>query len=244
MLVIVLLGVIVAFVYPDLEGHQKRSALVDSADALRNLVVMTQARAMQEGIRYRIEFPGTPDPLDKNARKESDIPLTTEQPRVKKQTDPLHNPDFFDGGTVEERLRPGTRCIAVIPWSLEMFCSAANDSEIAGPGLNREGGETTFVSLTLNPDGSCDKVAFVLTDLPPEEELTEDKAGHILYVIIDSRSGQGWIQRAWRVRECDFFEQEKIVSPVLRVDFVKPDLVSKENSLILGGPGTGGASRQ
>lgn len=235
MLVILLLGLLLAFVFPNLEVNQQREALAESADRLRNLVVMTQAKAMQEGVKYRIEFPGTPDPLDQHARKEADVPVTTEQPTVKRQSDPLNNPDFFDAGWVEETLRPGTRCIAVVPWSLEMFCQNSPDSEIAGPGISRDD-ETTFVGLTLNPDGTCNPVAFVLTDLPVDADLVEANAGHFLYVIIDSRTGQGWVQRAWRVRECEFFAEEHVVSPVLRRDFTKPDLLTRENTTVLGGP--------
>ena len=235
LLVIAILGLIAAFIYPDLQGEQKRRSLVDSADALRNLVVMTQAQAMQEGVRYRIEFPGTPDPLDQHARKETDVPQATEQPIIKKQADAVGSPDIFDGGHTEQTLRDGTRCIAVVPWSLEMFCSSNNDGEIAGPGLSQDG-QTSFVPLTLNPDGTCDKIAFVLTDLPPNGEMIEANAGHILYVIIDSRTGQGWVQRAWRVRECELFEEEKVVSPVLRIDFTKPDLITRDNATFLHGP--------
>lgn len=229
LLVIVMLGLLVAFVYPDLEAEQRRRSLVESADKLRSLIVMTHARAMQDGVKYRIEFPGTPDPLDRHAEKEVATPLETLQPIVKRQTDAINNPEIFGDDVEEPTLRDGTRCVAVLPWSTEMYCSASSQGEVAGPDISSEG-QTTFVPLTLNPDGTCDKIAFVLTDLPPDVQLQEWHVGHILYVIVDSRTGQTWIQRAWRRDECELMAEYE-VSPVLRMDYTKPDQITEANIL-------------
>jgi len=229
LLVILMLGLLVAFVYPDLEAEQKRRSLVESADKLRSLIVMTHARAMQDGIKYRIEFPGTPDPLDRHAEKEVATPQETLQPIVKRQIDAISNPEMFGDDVEEPTLRAGTRCVAVLPWSAEMYCSNSGQSRLAGPDISSEG-QTTFVPLTLNPDGTCDKVAFVLTDLPPDVELQEWHVGHILYVVVDPRTGQTWIQRAWRVEECELMAEYE-VSPVLRMDYTKPDLITEANIL-------------
>ncbi len=229
LLVIVMLGLIVAFVYPDLEANQKRQSLVESADKLRALIVMTHARAMQDGIKFRIEFPGTPDPLDPHAEKEVATPVETLQPIVKRQVDALNNPEAYGDDVEEQTLREGTRCVAVLPWNTEMYCATSGQSSVAGPNISSDG-ETTFVPLTLNPDGTCDKIAFVLTDLPPDVELQEWHVGHILYVIVDGRTGQTWIQRAWRVEECEMMA-EYGVSPVLRMDFTRPDRITENNIL-------------
>lgn len=229
LLVIALLALVTAFVLPDLAGNMERRSLVESADKLRALVVMTQAQAMQDGIKRRIEFPGTPDPLDRHARKEVEVPTATAQPVVKQQTDPLNNPDFFGCDVEESVLREGTRCVAVLNWTAEMYCENSGGNQIAGPEISTKG-QTSFIPLTINPDGTTDKLAFVLTDLPPDVQPQEYDVGHIIYVVVDGRTGQTWLQRAWRVRECLMMAEYK-VSPVLRQDYTKPDEVTEANIL-------------
>jgi len=229
LLVIALLVLLTAFILPDLKGNMDRRALVESADSLRALIVMTQAEAMQDGLKRRIEFPGTPDPLDPHARKEVDVPTTTAQPVVKTQTDALNNPEFFGNDAPHETLHEGVRCVAVLSWTSEMYCDNSSGGGIAGPTINMKG-ETSFVGLTINPDGTTDKLAFVLTDLPPDVQPQESDVGRIVYVVVDGRTGQTWLQRAWRVEECLMMAQYK-VSPVLRQDYTRPDKITEANIL-------------
>lgn len=228
LLVIVLLALVTAFVLPDLSGNMERRSLIESADKLRSLVVMTRAQAMQDGLKRRIEFPGTPDPLDRHARQEVEVPTATAQPIVKKQTDPLNNPDYFGYDVEESVLREGTRCVAVLGWTSDTYCEN-NGGNLAGPEISSQG-QTSFSPLTLNPDGTTDKLAFVLTDLPPDYEPQEYDVGHIIYVIVDGRTGQTWLQRAFRTEECLMMAEYK-VSPVLRQDFTRPDKVTEANIL-------------
>lgn len=231
MLVIVLLGLIIYFAFPDLGAELKRRSLVESADRLRSLIVMTRARAMQDGCRFRIEMPGTPDPLDPNAVRELDVPLETQQPVLKQQVDRLNNPEFF--GDIElpwdSILQQGTRCVSVLRWSPgETHCDISFNKPIADPSIPEE--HATFEPLTLNPDGTCDGAVFILTDLPPDAELTSDDVGRILKVFVDGRTGEAWIQRAWRTEECEMMLEEG-AQPILRMDFTRPDLITEENVL-------------
>ena len=47
LVVIVLLALLAAFIFPDLKGDMSRRSLSESCDRLRSLIVMTHARAMQ-----------------------------------------------------------------------------------------------------------------------------------------------------------------------------------------------------
>jgi prepilin-type N-terminal cleavage/methylation domain-containing protein len=230
LLTIALLAIVLAFVYPNLGAERGRRSLVESADRLRSLVVMTHAQAMQDGIKYRIQFPGTPDPLDRYARREIEVPIQTLQPVVLRQGDPLSNPDWFtefDAGWKSQKiLQDGTRCVAVLSGRPRFDISAS--SPIAGPSVGED--EAEFVSLTLNPDGSADWVTFVLTDLPYDVELEDYHVANILNVIVDGRTGQTWIQRALRVEEVEVMN-EKRASPILHIDFTSPDLITEDNIL-------------
>jgi len=247
LLVIMLLGAIAAFVFPELGGEQRRRSLVESADRLRSLIVMTHARAMQDGLKYRIQFPGTPDPNDPNAEDMIDVPLTTQQPKVQKQADPLGSPDEYKkvdtpwSGRVV--MQPGTRCVAVLPGRPDFEISA--QSPIAGPSITDD--EAKFVPLGLNPDGTCDWVTLVLTDLPHDIDLESRHVARILNLIVDGRTGQVWVQRALRVEEVELM-QEYGASPLLHIDFTSADLITEDNILHIhsgsGGQVSGGRTRR
>lgn len=230
LLVIALLGVIAAFTVPNLTGHMRRRSLLESADRLRSLIVMAHAQAMQDGVKYRIQFPGTPDPLDPNAQKEIDVPAETLQPEVQRQVAPLDKPDDFGGFDAMWKdypvMQDGTRCVAVLGGRPNFDITA--QSPIAGPSVSE--GMTSFVPLNLNPDGTCDWVTFVLTDLPFGIQPEASDVGNILNVIVDGRTGQTWIQRALRVTEVEMMA-ERGASPILHMDLTKPDEITEQNIL-------------
>lgn len=230
LVVIVLLALLAAFMFPDLQGDMRRRSLAESCDRLRSLINMTHARAMQDGMRYRIQFPGTPDPNDPQARKDMDVPLETQQPEMQRQADPLGNPDAYEGFDASWRpaqvLQPGTRCVAVLAGKPNFDISP--HSPIAGPQITE--GITSMVPLVLNPDGTCDWVTFVITDLPPETEMNEEVAPRILNVIVDGRTGQVWVQRALRVREVELMN-ERGASPILHTDFLDASEITEDNIL-------------
>jgi hypothetical protein len=187
---------------------------------------------MRSGLKLRISFPGTPDPNDPTTKdKQVDVPAETFQPTVQAQADAMLNPDAFadlhDDWTGGPILQPGTRCVAVLPGMPNFDINTA--SPIAGPSM-AQGVQATFVPLTLNPDGTCDWVTFVLTDLPPDVQLEAYHAPRILNVIVDGRTGQTWIQRALRVDEVEVMQQHG-ASPILHVDFTSPDEITERNIL-------------
>jgi prepilin-type N-terminal cleavage/methylation domain-containing protein len=236
LLVLGLLAVILAFAFPDYGKIMRSKSLDESADRLKTLVLMSHAKAMQEGRKYIVYFPGTPDPLDRFAEKEIDIPFETLQPIVERQVDPLVNPHWFGGFDEEWKLdkilQDGTRCVAVLPGRPNF--EIRPESPIAGPSINE--GQAEFVRLSLNADGTCDWVTFVLTDLPIDTEITAEHASHIYNVIVDGRTGQTWVQRALSVEEVEFL-QENGMSPTLYQDFTSAVEIKEENTILskLGG---------
>jgi type II secretory pathway pseudopilin PulG len=230
LLVILVLGLIASMVFPNL-GHELRNrSLIESADRLRSLIVTTHARAVFEGVSYRIQFPGTPDPNDPKVRKEIDTPLETYQPQILKQWNALQYPDEY--AEVESPLgdaailQPGTRCVAVLSGRPDF--TIAGSSPIAGPQVGE--GLASFVPLTVNPDGTAEWVTFVLTDLPYDVQLEREDAAHILNVIVDGRTGQVWVQRALRREEVELMN-EKGASPILHVDFTAGEEITEDNLL-------------
>ncbi|HSW44312.1 MAG TPA: hypothetical protein VLM89_01945 [Phycisphaerae bacterium] len=230
LLVIGLLGLIGLILLPNLGDEIWRRSLIESADRLRSLIVMTHAGAVHDGVKYRIQFPGTADPNDRDARKEIDIPIETLQPQVYRQSDALRYPEAFEevelpfGGAAV--LQPGTRCVAVLPGRPSF--DVEGSGPIAGPSIGE--GQQTFVPLALHPDGTSEWVTFVLTDLPYDTQLEWEHAARILNVIVDGRTGQVWVQRALRREEVKLM-QEKGASPILHVDFTSADEITEDNLL-------------
>ncbi len=233
LLTIFVLALIISFVFTDYGKISASRSLQESSDRLRTLILRAQAEAMQSGLRHRISFPGTPDPLDPTTRDDKiDIPIKTEQPIIERQGDPINNPDFYTADFAADWkdlpiLQEGTRCVAVLPGRPNFDINTT--SPIAGPSIS-EGEDATFVPMTLNPDGTGDWVTFVLTDLSPDVELQGSHAPRILNVIVDGRTGQTWIQRALRVEEVEVM-QKYGASPILHMDFTRPDEITEKNIL-------------
>jgi type II secretory pathway pseudopilin PulG len=243
LLVIVLITLMVGFLWPNLSGLLEGRRLQESAIALRSLIVMTQSNAMHDGIRYRIEFPGTPDPLDPNAEEDVDTPLETTQPVVQKQSDPLNLPDAYEEidayWTEGKFLRDGVRCVAAMKWDRRIFDRLSSNSPIAGPQIAE--GTTVFEPLTFEVDGTCESVMFVLTDLAPETEINAGHASRILNVIVDGRTGQTWIQRALLVEEVELIRDHG-AEPILHVDFTSPKMITEDNILHISTSSTGSST--
>ena len=246
LLVIMLLGMIAMLTLPNLGDEMGRRSLTESADRLRSLIVMSHAKAIHEGVCYRIQFPGTPDPNDRKARKEIDIPIETLQPQLFRQTDALRYPEEYGQLPLPWNdmpvLQPGTRCVAVLSGKPDF--TITGDSPLAGPQVGE--GQQMFVPLTLSPDGTAGWVTFVLTDLPYDTKLSPEDAPRILNVIVDGRTGQVWAQRALRREEVQLMA-EKGASPILHIDFTRPDEITEDNLLEIhmvagGGASSGGTS--
>jgi prepilin-type N-terminal cleavage/methylation domain-containing protein len=229
-LVIIILGLIAAFIYPSFDADRRQRSLTESAERLRALIEMAHAQAMHTGVRYRISFPGTPDPNDPNAEKEVDVPFETLQPDTVRQMDPQGNPEWYGGFDADWKnqaiLQDGTRCVSVIPGKPSYAISSR--SPIADPGMPEE--KTEFVPLTLFPDGTTEWVTFILTDLPFEVELESRHVTHVLYLIVDGRTGQVWMQRAMLNEEVEIMNEYK-ASPIMHLDFIDPTPITEANIL-------------
>ncbi len=240
-LTIAIIGLIVAFLYPDLEKLAQAHKLQDSSERLRSLVIMCRARAMHDGIKYRLQFPGTPDPLDRHAERDIDVPFETMQPEVFRQDRPLDFPDAF--GKVEEDwtmdtldngerkpkafLSDGVRCVAA--YNGVNFDETAG-CPIVGPTILE--GKREFVGLTFNPDGTCDAVTFRLTDLPFDIAPDSIEKTRVLDLIVDPRTGQTWFQRAFTIDEMKVMS-EYHASPILHMDFNDTNEITEANILMI-----------
>lgn len=230
-LTIVVIGLIVGFLFPDLEKLMQARKMEESCERLRSLIIMCRSRSMQEGIRYRLQWPGTPDPLDPHADPETDVPMETMQPEVHRQDRPIEFPESFvkveEEWTMQKFLSDGVRCVAAY---YGVNFDEDGQSPIVGPSIIEERRE--FVPLTFNPDGTCDAVTFRVTDLPMDVEPTDITATRVLDLIVDGRTGQTWFQRAFMVEEKEVFEEYN-ASPILHMDFNSPDLITEANILTI-----------
>ncbi len=230
LLTIGVLLLILAIALPDYEAMFGQRSLKESGDQLKALIVMAHARSMKEGRRYRVFFPGTPDPNDDLAEKEIDVPLETLQPKVERQVDPLINPEWYEevneSWIPEKIMMDGTRCVAVLPGKPNFDINP--ETPIAGPSVSEDLAE--FVRVTFHPDGTSDWATFVLTDLPFEIEVEEDHVGRIMNVVVDGRTGKPWMQRALRVTEVELM-LENGAEPILRQDFTDPMEITEDHIL-------------
>lgn len=241
LLTIFVLGLIMAFSFADYGKVIASRSLTESSDRLRSLILRASSEAMLNGVKFRITFtPISNDPAERlrQQAETQNVPTETVQPILQIQSDPLSNPDNFGDVNpdwkMEKILQPGTRCVAVIGGQPKF--DIQSNSPIAGP-QPTIGEETSFSPLTFNPDGTCDWVTFVLTDLPPLDELQEGHAARILNVIVDGRTGQVWIQRALTVREVEVMNKYG-ASPILHQDFIDPKEITEQNILKINvGPG-------
>lgn len=230
LLTIGVLLLILALSFPDYKAMMQQRALKESGSQLKALIIMCHAKAMQEGRRYRVYFPGTPDPNDKLADKEIDVPYETLQPKVERQADPLINPEWYEEVAADwipqKIMMEGTRCVAVLPGKPNFAIKP--ESPIAGPSVSEDFAE--FVRVTFHPDGTSDWATFVITDLPYDVHVEAFHVGRIINVIVDGRTGKPWLQRALRVEEVELM-QEYGASPILHQDFTDPREITEENIL-------------
>jgi type II secretory pathway pseudopilin PulG len=229
-LVLVLLGVLLALAMPSLQGTVQAHSMTESCERLRTLIHLTRNAAMHDGVRYRLSFPGAPDPDDPDAERLVETPEATQQPVVSKEYDPVLQPGEYAevdlGYDVGAILLPGLRCVAV-RWggpSFELNLSAP----FAGPEINAY--EAPFDTVTFNPDGTCDWATLTLTDLPLDAEPEEKDIGRIINIILDGRTGQVWYQRPLRNEEVELLA-EYGASPLLHMDFTDTREITEDNIL-------------
>ncbi len=235
LLAILLLGLLMMYVIPSLTGTIDAAAMPESAERLRSLIHLTRAAAMRDGVRYRLAFPGAPNPDDPRAERLVEAAAETQQPVVEREADPINRPGVFEGADlffdIGHVLLPGIRCVAVYRKDRAFDRGdyyVNNKSPFAGPEVNIR--EAPMDVITFNPDGTSDWAMFMLTSLPYDQEAREDDIGRILTVILDGRTGQTWFQRKWRNTEIELMD-EYGASPVLHVDFTRPDEITEQNIL-------------
>ena len=229
-LVIVLLGVLLAYALPALTGTIQGAGMPESCERLRSLIHLTRAAAMRDGVRYRLAFPGAPNPDDPDAERFVETAATTQQPFVEREKDPVNEPGVFEGADLaydlDGILRPGVRCIAV-RLGLPSF-DINPQSPFAGPEVNAL--EAPMDVVTFNPDGTCDSATFTLTTMGADEEPRESDVGKIINVIVDGRTGQTWFQRPFRNEEVELMNKYG-ASPIMHVDYVNPEPITEANIL-------------
>lgn len=233
LLVIALLLVLFSFVLPAFTGTMRARGLPESCERLRSLLQMTRTAAMRDGVRYRFEFPGAPDPDDPLAERMVETPVETQQPIIKREKDPLNEPGVFedvdmelDGGKI---LLEGVRCVSV---RLGFPSFDVNDqAAFAGPEVNGE--ESPLDVMTFNPDGTCDWATFALTTVGADDEVVESDIERIVNVIVDGRTGQTWFQRPMRNTEVELMNRYG-ASPCLHADFLDPAEITEDNILDIG----------
>jgi len=230
MLVVVLLGVLLAYALPALTGTIEGTGLPEASERLRSLIHLTRAAAMRDGLKYRLAFTGAPDPNDPKADRLVQQAAETQQPYVEREADPLNQPGVYSGVDlsydVGHILTQGVRCVAVRLGQPSFDLN--NQGPFAGPEVNAP--EAPMDMVNFYPDGTCDWAVFTLTNLGFEEEPQESDVGRIVNVMLDGRTGQTWFQRPWRNTEVELMA-EYGASPLLHVDFVKPEAITEENIL-------------
>ena len=192
-LTIGVLGLIIAFSFTDYGKIAASRSLEESSDRLRTLVLRAQAESMRSGIKFRISFPGTPDPLDPtNSDKEVDVPIKTLQPTVQCQSDPISNPDAYCGvsrgldvGSPScSRGRDACRCCRGSRSSTSTLPARSPGRQSATP-TRRPSCRSRSIRT-----GRASWVTFVLTDLPPSIQIEAYHAPRILNVIVDGGPGR------------------------------------------------------
>lgn len=229
-LAILLLALLLALAMPRVGGHLAATGLPESGERLRSLIHLTRAAAMRDGTRYRLSFPGAPDPDDPNAERFVEVSPEPQQPIVQREHDPVNKPgEFVDANLnydVGHILVGGVRCIAV---RLGMPSFDVNpNSPFAGPAVDAI--EAPMDTVTFYPDGTCDWATFTLTNLGFEEDIGEQHIVRIMSVIVDGRTGQTWFQRPLRNREKELLDEYR-ATPIFHVDYLDPAELTEDNIL-------------
>jgi len=237
LLVAGLLAILAGFVVPATLGMFEREQLPESARQLRTLIQLTRANAMYEGRRYRIRFPEE-DELDGQGGQI--------QPIIEVERDPLSMPDQFSlvraSWAEDATLQRGIRCARVRLGKptvdlLLRRSGAEVEVEQEEEKLDRAldvDFEEGFPPLTIEPDGTCDWVTFLLTNAPVDEDILDvdprDTEFEMLEVIVDGLTGLAWLQRPLYVEELEMMKEHNW-PPVLRHDFLSPQALTEENVL-------------
>ncbi|MCP4245447.1 MAG: hypothetical protein GY778_00205 [bacterium] len=229
LLVVGILATLSALVLPNLIGEIESSRLPTSAEQMRSLLTLVRSNAMFDGLRYRVRFP-----LEDELDDEGD----DRQPLIEREDDPVKEPGVFNpvkapwvyGETLLRdvwcaQVRLGKPTIEQIKDGYE----SQDVSERLGEMFEDE--DPDYPSLLIEPDGTSEWAVFALTNASRElsvEELEEDSP--VIEVIMDGLTGLIWLQRRFHEEEIDMLE-ENGWPPVLRQDFLRPQLLTEDDVL-------------
>ncbi len=173
LLVIALIGVLVAFAWPDFSGTAQAEQLKESARRMETLIAMCRAEAMNEARRYRIEIR-----IDGSVRARRQLdPLLAPHIYVKasapwSRTEPILESVWVEAVQVMPEGPPPIRIIdeqldfpemEIEPLPVEEFEEFEQD-----------------LWIEFDPDGSCNSLRWVL----------RDERGHGLLMTLDGRLGR------------------------------------------------------
>ncbi len=233
-LVIGMVAILSAFVMPSMLGQWTRAQLPESAQQLRALLQLTRANAMLDGYRYRIRFP---------EEGELDGQGDSRQPLVEVEDNPLEEPEEFRqvraAWAQGEIFKEGVRCVQVRLGkpTIAFLLGEIEEEDDFQEELEEElevSFDEGFPPLVIEPDGTSEWATFVLTNAPEDidyEELElEDVDYQQVEVILDGLIGLCWLQRVLYEEELELF-REKGWPPVMRKDFLDPDVLTEDNVL-------------
>lgn len=225
-MVLALLVIITWFVVPNFRDPLKRTHLPESAEQFRSLLALTRARAMIDGLRYRIRF------LEEDEEAAANLTLRERlQPIVEVESDPIEYPDEFTPVTAPwaqahpfvgdvwcYQIRYGEPTYESVLAELEQQDYELEEEEQLKRELGLEPDQRWL--LLFEPDGTSEWMTFRLVDVPYEEFQESDRDLYPqLDVILDGRLGMIFLQRPLSEDEIDIL-LDKGHSPILRRDFL------------------------
>lgn len=196
LLVVMLVGVLAYFAWPDFTGQSRREQLVESERRMKALVAMCRAEAMNQARQYRITF-RTDGRVDVTRQRD---PLVAPHEFVAILEDWANTRFLLDGVWVAalQPLRDGPAPILIEDDNIEFTELEDDPTDIAEIEASYE--------LTFQPDGQSSSMRWVL----------RDTGGHGVLMTLDGRLG-----RVESAEAADIPEGEA-QAPELQADETKP----------------------
>ena len=227
LLVVALLVLLTGLIMPNFIGEIEGGRLKTSAEQMRSLLTMTRSHAMFDGKRYRIRFPRH-DELDDFGGDR--------QPIIEREDDPVDEPEEFN--RVDDPWVFGVTLLRDV-WCAQVRLGkpTLEDESLTGEQAEElaeelfEDEDPLYPPLLIDPDGTCEWVTFVLTNVDREmnvEDLDEDDP--VIHVIMEGFTGLAWLQRPFYEEELDML-REHDWPPVLRTDFLRGQPLTEEEVL-------------
>ncbi len=226
-LVLGLLVILTSLVMPNLIGEIEGGRLKNSAEQMRSLLTMARSNAMFDGKRYRIRFPRSDEIDDMGGDR---------QPIIEREDDPVEEPEVFnritDPWVYGETLLTDVWCVQVRlgkPSLDDDYLTGERSEEVAEAIFEDE--DPQYPPLIIDPDGTCEWVTFVVTNLDQETDVEDLEEGDpVIDVIMDGVTGLIWLQRPFFEEELDMLREHNW-PPVLRTDFLRAEPLTEDDVL-------------